>query len=112
MIELASLKGEGGAAEHFKTGISEFDRPLGGGAVPGSGILIGGDPGIGKSTLLLQALGNMAKAGQKALYVTGEESVGQIRMRAKRLGVADADLAIAAETSVANILATLKSEKP
>ncbi len=72
------------------TGIGEFDRTLGGGLVEGSLILIGGDPGIGKSTLLLQSMGEMAISGAKVLYVSGEESPAQIKLRADRLGVLNA----------------------
>ncbi len=112
VIELAALEGPAEKGQRFQTGISELDRPLGGGAVPGSAILVGGDPGIGKSTLLLQALGHMAGAGLKAVYITGEESIGQIRMRAGRLHMGGAEIALASETSVSNILATCKQEKP
>lgn len=112
VIELASLSGGTKTLERIKTGIGEFDRPLGGGAVPGSAILVGGDPGIGKSTLVLQALANMAGDGKKTIYITGEESVDQIRMRAGRLGMGDASVIVASETNVGNILATLRAEKP
>ena len=88
------------------TGISELDRTLGGGLVPGSVVLLGGDPGIGKSTLVLQALARMAAAGARTLYVTGEESPAQIRMRAARLGVADSPVALLAATEVGDILAS------
>ncbi|WP_448582635.1 DNA repair protein RadA [Thermaurantiacus sp.] len=89
------------------TGLAEFDRALGGGFVPGSAILIGGDPGIGKSTLLLQAAGRMARSGLRVLYVSGEEATDQVRLRAHRLGLADAPVALAAATSVRDILTTL-----
>ncbi|HBK53452.1 MAG TPA: DNA repair protein RadA, partial [Syntrophomonas wolfei] len=71
----------------FSSGLSEFDRVLGGGIVPGSLILLGGDPGIGKSTLLLQVAGLIAAAGKRVLYLSGEESLQQIRLRASRLGI-------------------------
>ena len=89
------------------TGLAEFDRALGGGIVPGSAILMGGEPGIGKSTLLLQAAAAIAKSGGDAVYVSGEEATGQVRMRAGRLGLADAPIKLAAATSVRDILTTL-----
>lgn len=90
-----------------KTGSTELDRALGGGLVPGSAILMGGDPGIGKSTLLLQTAARIARGGANVTYVSGEEAAGQVRMRASRLGLADAPLQLAAETSVRDILTTL-----
>ncbi len=90
-----------------KTGLAEFDRALGGGLVPGSAVLMGGDPGIGKSTLLLQTSATIAKNGGNVVYVSGEEAAGQVRMRAARLGLSDAPLQLASETSVRNILTTL-----
>jgi DNA repair protein RadA/Sms len=87
------------------TGTPEFDRVLGGGVLPGSTILLGGAPGIGKSTILLQALGGMAARDVPCLYVSCEESLGQVKMRAERLGLADSGLPVAVETSLANILA-------
>jgi len=107
VVALASLAGSSAEKPRLMTGIAEFDRTLGGGAVPGTAILVGGDPGIGKSTLLLQSLANMAAAGLKCLYVTGEESIDQIRLRAKRLGIKQAEVSLAAETRVRDILATL-----
>ncbi len=93
------------------TGLSEFDRVLGGGLVPGGVVLIGGDPGIGKSTLLLQALA--ALAGQrKVLYVSGEESADQIALRAKRLDLAEADFPLLTEIRLEAILGTLQAERP
>ena len=89
------------------TGLAEFDRALGGGLVPGSAILMGGDPGIGKSTLLLQAAAAIARDGHAAVYVSGEEAAGQVRMRAARLGLSDAPVKLAAATSVRDILTTL-----
>ncbi len=91
------------------TGIRELDRALGGGLVAGSAVLIGGDPGIGKSTLLLQAAGRMAKAGASVAYISGEEAADQVRLRAVRLGLADAPVALAAATSVRDILTTLSA---
>src|SRR5215208_6777196 len=94
------------------TGIAELDRVLGGGLVPGSVVLLGGSPGIGKSTLTGMALGNLAEAGGKVLYVSGEESPAQVRLRAERLGDASLSVPVLAETSVESILAALESERP
>ncbi|EGF33245.1 DNA repair protein RadA [Oxalobacteraceae bacterium IMCC9480] len=95
----------------FGTGIEEFDRVLGGGLVPGGVVLIGGDPGIGKSTLLLQALANLSRS-KKVLYVSGEESGAQIALRAKRLAVDAKDLQLQAEIQLEKILYTLAEHKP
>jgi DNA repair protein RadA/Sms len=95
----------------FGTGIEEFDRVLGGGLVPGGVVLIGGDPGIGKSTLLLQALSNLNKI-KKVLYVSGEESGAQIALRAKRLMVEASGLSLQAEIQLEKILNTLAEHKP
>lgn len=95
----------------FGTGIDEFDRVLGGGLVPGGVVLIGGDPGIGKSTLLLQALANISRLKQ-VLYVSGEESGSQIALRAKRLAVDAKDLKLQAEIQLEKILGTLAEHKP
>ncbi len=95
-----------------RSGIEEFDRVLGGGIVPGSAILVGGDPGIGKSTLLLQATAALAQMGQHAIYLSGEEASAQVRLRAQRLGLADAPVRLGAETALRNILTTLDTEKP
>ncbi len=89
------------------TGIRELDRVAGGGLVPGSAILIGGDPGIGKSTLLLQVVCALANKGQSALYVSGEEAVDQIRLRASRLGLEKSPVALASATSIRDILETM-----
>jgi len=94
-----------------QTGITEFDRVLGGGLVPGSVVLIGGDPGIGKSTLLLQTLVAMATE-DAVLYITGEESPQQVSLRAHRLGLSTSDLKMLAETRIENILAVAQKEKP
>ncbi|MGI3775714.1 MAG: DNA repair protein RadA, partial [Janthinobacterium lividum] len=93
------------------TGIAELDRVLGGGLVAASAILVGGDPGIGKSTLLLQAAASLSRGGPRVLYITGEESVDQVRMRAARLGLADAPMQLAAATSVREIAASLEAER-
>ncbi|MGN6357977.1 MAG: DNA repair protein RadA [Novosphingobium sp.] len=94
------------------TGIAEFDRALGGGLVPGSAILMGGDPGIGKSTLLLQTAARVAQGGGEVVYISGEEAAGQVRMRAERLGLAGAPVRFAAATSVRDILTTLGGMEP
>jgi len=94
------------------SGIDEFDRVLGGGMVPASAILVGGDPGIGKSTLLLQAAASFARSGKKAIYVSGEEAPSQIRMRAQRLDLTDAPVKLAAETNLRDIITTLEAERP
>ena len=98
--------------DRMPTGLSELDRVTGGGIVPGSALLIGGEPGIGKSTLLLQVAAAFAAAGRLALYFTGEEATAQVRLRAERLGLGQAPLALASETSLSNILATLAEGKP
>jgi DNA repair protein RadA/Sms len=98
--------------ERLKTGIGEFDRVLGGGLVPGSLVLIGGAPGIGKSTITTAALANLSAAGQKVLYVSGEESAAQVRLRAERLGAHALGVPIVAETDLDAVLATLDAERP
>ena len=109
-VELAPLAGDDKEPERRKSGLGEFDRVLGGGLVPGSATLIGGDPGIGKSTLLLQAAAAVSKQGGKVIYVSGEEALAQLRMRASRLGLADADVQLASETNVADIIKTLEKQ--
>ncbi|MDA0260653.1 MAG: DNA repair protein RadA [Proteobacteria bacterium] len=111
-IGLVSLSGTTDTASHVPTGIAELDRACGGGLVPGSVLLIGGDPGIGKSTLLLQATAALAKNGVACAYVTGEEAINQVRLRAKRLGLEDAPLDVAAATSIRDIVATLDVSQP
>lgn len=96
----------------LKTGIGEFDRVLGGGVIPGSVVLIGGDPGIGKTTLLLQALACLAPDGEKVLYVSGEESPQQMKIRGHRLGVGNPALYILAETSLEEILKAVQELRP
>lgn len=88
----------------IKTGVVEFDRVCGGGVVPSSAILLGGDPGVGKSTLLLEVTAKAARGGAKVAYISGEEAIEQIRARAKRMGVADAPVALASATSLRDIL--------
>ena len=111
-VPLSDLATEEAPPPRARSGIDEFDRVLGGGLVPASAILVGGDPGIGKSTLLLQAIAHFARAGLKTIYVSGEEARAQVRMRAQRLGLADAPVAFAAETNLRDILTTLEAEKP
>ncbi len=94
------------------TGIKEFDRVLGGGLVPGTLVLIGGDPGIGKSTLMLQALNGLADRGNKVLYVSGEESIRQIRLRSQRLNTVSPELLVASEVEVEAILAMIETSQP
>ncbi|MBU3947855.1 MAG: DNA repair protein RadA [Proteobacteria bacterium] len=98
--------------ERIQTGISEFDRVLGGGIVPGTMILIGGDPGIGKSTLMLQALCSLAEKGLKVLYVSGEESIRQISLRSRRLSAKSPGLLVVSEIDVEVILSMVGSVKP
>jgi len=111
-LDLVDLGSQSAEPPRLKSGIDELDRVCGGGFVPGSAVLVGGDPGIGKSTLLLQAMARLSQSGSKVIYVSGEEAVEQVRRRARRLGLADAPVALAAETSLTNILDGLKSEKP
>jgi len=104
---LESLAGESRDAPRLPSGMAELDRVTGGGFVRGSVLLVGGDPGIGKSTLLTQASSMMARAGHRSVYISGEEAIAQVRLRAARLGLADAPVQLAAETSVEDIIATL-----
>ena len=106
-IALEALTGSEAMPARLVSGIAEFDRALGGGLVAGSASLIGGDPGIGKSTLLLQVAARLALGGKSAVYISGEEAAGQVRLRAQRLGFADAPVVLAAATSVRDILTTL-----
>ena len=109
---LEDLKTEDVPPPRRITGIAEFDRVCGGGLVAGSAILVGGDPGIGKSTLILQALGEYAKAGGRAIYISGEEAMAQVRMRGARMELSDAPLHLGAATNVEDILATIEAGKP
>jgi DNA repair protein RadA/Sms len=106
--ELVPLAGETESAARIETGIAELDRVTGGGFVMGSAVLVGGDPGIGKSTLLLQAAAALAAKGKRVVYVSGEEAVAQIRLRAQRLELGQAPVELLSETSVEIILATLQ----
>jgi DNA repair protein RadA/Sms len=109
---LEPLAGEAHEAPRLPSGLAELDRVTGGGFVRGSVLLLGGDPGIGKSTLLIQAAAKLAQAGQRAVYISGEEAVAQVRLRAERLGLGSAAVELAAETSVEDIVATLAEGKP
>jgi DNA repair protein RadA/Sms len=109
-VRLADVRAERHA--RLSTGIGELDRILGGGVVPGSIVLIGGSPGIGKSTLTSMALGNLQGAGRRTLYVSGEESAAQIRLRAERLPGAALEVPVLAETDLDTVLATLDAERP
>ena len=106
-ISLIGLDSTVELPKRLGTGLAEFDRALGGGLVPGSATLIGGDPGIGKSTLLLQAAARLAREGRNVVYVSGEEAADQVRLRARRLGLGDAPVQLASATSVRDILTTL-----
>lgn len=112
VIEFSDLKlqKEHASIPRLITGIKEFDRVSGGGLVPGAAVLIGGDPGIGKSTLLLQSVCALAKQGKRCVYISGEESVDQVRLRAMRLGGELAQVELAAETNIRNIITTFQSE--
>src|SRR5882757_7531669 len=112
LFVLETLTGKSVEAPRLPSGMAELDRVTGGGFVRGSVLLVGGDPGIGKSTLLTQATSLMARAGHRAVYISGEEAVAQVRLRAERLGLADAAVELAAETSVEDIVATLSDKKP
>lgn len=110
-IELVGLDSAKSSPERLATSIDELDRVLGGGLVKGSAVLIGGDPGIGKSTLVLQASSALALRGLSVAYVTGEESIDQVQLRARRLNLQDAPLQLAAETSVGDIVRTFDSNE-
>ena len=111
-IPLSDLSTDEAPPPRTRSGIDEFDLVLGGGLVPASAILVGGDPGIGKSTLMLQAAARFAQNGLKTLYISGEEAAAQVRMRAQRLGLADAPVKLATETNLRDILTTLETERP
>ena len=108
---LHPLAGAADDAPRTPCGLAELDRVTGGGFVRGSVLLVGGDPGIGKSTLLIQAAAAIARAGHRAVYISGEEAVAQVRLRAARLGLAQATVELAAETAVEDIVATLSDGK-
>jgi DNA repair protein RadA/Sms len=106
-VQLVGLDSPAALPQRLPSGLAEFDRAIGGGIVRGSAILIGGDPGIGKSTLLLQVGARLAQGGQRVVYVSGEESAEQVRLRAVRLGLGQAPVQLAAATSVRDILTTV-----
>ncbi|MBR6408687.1 MAG: DNA repair protein RadA [Alphaproteobacteria bacterium] len=114
LIDFVDLSGSTQSYERLKTGIKEIDRVTGGGLVPGSAILVGGDPGIGKSTLLLQIAAGVAqkKDSLECFYISGEEAIDQVRIRAQRLGVASTPVKLASTTEVKDILATLEKANP
>ncbi len=107
VFPLEGLIGDSPESPRVPSGIDELDRVTGGGFVPGSVILIGGDPGIGKSTLLMQASAALAMNGERVVYISGEEATGQVRLRADRLGLSKAPVELAAETNVEDIITTL-----
>src|SRR5258706_10290406 len=108
-LEFVELRGVSEPAPRRSTGIAELDRVTGGGLVPGSALLIGGDPGIGKSTLLIQATARLARGGAQCAYISGEEAIDQVRMRAARLGISDAPVELATATSLREIVGALES---
>jgi DNA repair protein RadA/Sms len=107
-VAFVGLAGAADPPPRAGTGIAELDRVLGGGLVPGSAVLVGGDPGIGKSTLMLQAAAALSRAGRRTVYISGEESIDQVRLRARRLGVIDAPLELAAAINLRDITAALE----
>src|SRR5580693_9171646 len=109
---LEPLTGETQDAPRLASGVAEFDRVTGGGFVRGSVLLLGGDPGIGKSTLLEQVAAALARTGHRAVFISGEEAVAQVMLRAVRLGLAGAPVQLSAETSVEDIVATLGEASP
>jgi DNA repair protein RadA/Sms len=111
-IELVGLDHPAALPERIVSGVAEFDRAIGGGIVPGSAMLVGGDPGIGKSTLLLQIGAKLATNGRDVVYVSGEESAEQVRLRAIRLGLGKSPVKLAAATSVRDVLTTLDGDSP
>ncbi len=111
-VKLEPLKGKGATPARRMTGIGELDRVLGGGLVPGSAILVAGDPGIGKSTLALQASAAFTEGGERVVYVSGEEAADQLRMRAQRTGSGDATVSLLTVTSVDDVIATIDALKP
>ncbi|KPP87156.1 MAG: DNA repair and recombination protein Sms [Rhodobacteraceae bacterium HLUCCA08] len=111
-VPLTDLATEEAEPPRTLSGVEELDRVLGGGLVKASALLVGGDPGIGKSTLLLQAAARFARNGLRVVYVSGEESVAQVQMRARRLGLTESPVRLAAETGLRDILTTLEAEAP
>ena len=111
-ILLSDLSPSNKNLSYSKSGIAEFDRVLGKGLVSSAAILLSGDPGIGKSTILLQAAARFGEAGLKVLYISGEEAASQVKLRAKRLGLSTAPIRLGSETNLRNILTTFEDEKP
>jgi DNA repair protein RadA/Sms len=112
VLTLEGLAGESQEAPRLASGIAELDRVTGGGFVKGSVLLLGGEPGIGKSTLLIQAAASLAQRGARVVYISGEEAVAQVRLRARRLGLANAPVELGAETHVDDIVTTLRQGPP
>ena len=110
-VAFVGLSGTAEPPPRAVIGIPELDRVLGGGLVPASAVLVGGDPGIGKSTLLLQAAARLAASGRRVLYVSGEESIDQVRLRARRLGLADSPVELAAAVNLRDIAASLEQAR-
>ena len=111
-VDLLGLDSEIALPERIATGLAEFDRATGGGLVPGSASLMAGDPGIGKSTLLLQVAARIAASGREVVYISGEEAADQVRLRARRLELGAAPLRLATATNVRDILTTLADHRP
>src|SRR3954465_4644248 len=112
VIPLVGLETPAALPERLPSGLAEFDRAIGGGIVGASAMLVGGDPGIGKSTLLLQVAARLAGEGRSVVYVSGEESAEQVRLRAVRLGLGGAPVQRAAATPVRDILTTVENGEP
>ncbi|MEY4242345.1 MAG: hypothetical protein RJA14_2041, partial [Pseudomonadota bacterium] len=110
-LQFETLQSDTPEPPRIITGVTEFDRVCGGGVVPGSALLLSGDPGVGKSTLLLDVAGRAALAGRRVAYISGEEAVEQIRARAKRMGLEKAPVELASATALRDILGTLKRER-
>ncbi|MDP1777687.1 MAG: ATPase domain-containing protein, partial [Brevundimonas sp.] len=110
-VQFETLQSDTPEPPRIITGVAEFDRVCGGGVVPGSAILLSGDPGVGKSTLLLDVAGRAALSGRRVAYISGEEAVEQIRARAKRMGLEKAPVELASATALRDILGTLKRER-
>ncbi|MBC6440320.1 MAG: DNA repair protein RadA [Rhodospirillales bacterium] len=110
-LTFESLAGASEPPPRMTSGIAELDRVFGGGLVPGSALLLGGDPGIGKSTIALQAAANLSRAGARCIYLSGEEAIDQVRLRARRLGLESAPLGLAAATNVRDIVTSLSEDR-
>jgi DNA repair protein RadA/Sms len=110
-LQFVPVSGEAAPPARIATGMAELDRVLGGGFVPASAVLVAGDPGIGKSTMLLQAAAALGRAGKRVLYVSGEEAVEQMRLRARRLDIADAEIGLAASINLRDIAASLEQAR-